>query len=182
MWEYNYTDELMHYGVKGMKWGVRKDGRHSTAAHEDYRKAHSKASVRSMSDAELKSRNARLANEEKYKSYTRGPNKVEKSKKLAEASGRLVDDLQRLERETRTNQKPTRKKLNLSSMSDAQLRERINRANLERQYNELFSPEVQPTVSKGRKFVSGALSGLGTALAITSSSLGIALAVKELKG
>ena len=23
MWSYNYTNELYHYGVKGMKWGVR---------------------------------------------------------------------------------------------------------------------------------------------------------------
>jgi chromosome segregation ATPase len=25
MWEYHHTDELKHYGVKGMKWGVRKN-------------------------------------------------------------------------------------------------------------------------------------------------------------
>lgn len=27
MWQYNYTpnpEDIMHYGVKGMKWGVRK--------------------------------------------------------------------------------------------------------------------------------------------------------------
>lgn len=24
MWQYNYDPELIHYGIKGMKWGVRR--------------------------------------------------------------------------------------------------------------------------------------------------------------
>ena len=24
MWQYNYSDDIYHYGVKGMKWGIRR--------------------------------------------------------------------------------------------------------------------------------------------------------------
>ena len=74
------NNELYHYGVLGMKWGVRKSrgggvsktGRRGRAikerppAHEDYNKAHSKKSVREMSDAELRSRINRLDMERRY--------------------------------------------------------------------------------------------------------------------
>ena len=74
------NNELYHYGVLGMKWGVRKSrgggvsktGRRGRLikerppAHEDYKKAHSKKTVREMSDAELRSRINRLDMERRY--------------------------------------------------------------------------------------------------------------------
>ena len=72
-------NELYHFGIKGMKWGVRryqnKDGSLTAAGkkrqasankHEDYTKVHSKANISSMSDAELRQRVNRLQMEQQY--------------------------------------------------------------------------------------------------------------------
>ena len=59
---------LAHHGVKGMRWGIRK--KQEAPSHEDYTKAHSKKSVQSMSDAELRARNNRLQMEQQYANLT----------------------------------------------------------------------------------------------------------------
>ena len=90
MWQYNYSDNyLAHYGVLGMKRVVRKDKtkgglrkRKSTPVHDDYRKAHSGKSVKSMSDSELRSVNNRLQMERQYYELTR---KASKGKKVVNA-------------------------------------------------------------------------------------------------
>lgn len=78
------NNSLSHYGIRGMRWGVRRyqnsDGtytpvgkkrKHQETAHEDYINAHSKKSVKSMSNAELKARNNRLQMEQQYANLTR---------------------------------------------------------------------------------------------------------------
>lgn len=65
------STELKHYGIKGMKWGVRK----KRTSHDDYQKAHSKKSVRDMSDRELRERNNRLQMEQQYAQLTKKKNR-----------------------------------------------------------------------------------------------------------
>lgn len=79
--------ELQHHGVKGMKWGVRK----KRTYHDDYRKAHSKKSIRDMSDKELRERNNRLQMEQQYAQLTKRKNRGAKViKAVIAGAGTLI--------------------------------------------------------------------------------------------
>lgn len=67
-------NELKHYGILGMKWGRRK-GKSVVSSpgskhHEDYTRAHSGESYKSMSTKRLKEVNDRLQAEKTYKDLT----------------------------------------------------------------------------------------------------------------
>ena len=88
-------DSLMHFGIKGMRWGVRryqnKDGSLTPAGKirysDDYKRAHSGKDIREMSDNELRNVNNRLQMERQYANLTRktskGKNVVNKLIKTA---------------------------------------------------------------------------------------------------
>lgn len=166
-----HANELYHWGVKGMKWGVRryqnKDGTLTAAGK--------KRMYREQFDMESKEK-------KEQRKYTADTNRwakedMERSKRLADSSKQLTNDLKNANEKSIKNAK--RKQMDLSQMSDKELRDQINRAFLEKQYNDMFNP---PQVSKGREYAGKVLESAGTALAITSSALGVALAIKELRG
>ena len=103
------------------------------------------------------------------------------AKKVVDSTKQMNESI-RLANQNSLNRAAKRNKENrmdLSSMTDQELRQQINRELLERQYNDVFN---QKKVSRGREFATNMLETTGSVLAVTSSALGIALAIKELRG
>lgn len=164
------TYELYHHGRKGMKWGRRlyqnKDGTLTELGKKRY------ARDQRENAGKKKGNKVGTADPDRWVKED-----LTRSRKLADETRGLTNNLKQVN-DYQMRNKP-RAKMDLSNMTDKQMRDEINRALLERQYNDVFNPQK---VSRGREIVTKTLEYGGSALAVTSSALGIALAIKELKG
>ena len=165
---------LSHHGIKGQKWGVRryqnKDGTLTAQGQKRY--------DRDIQENLSKKKDNRIDTSKPDPNRWAREDK-ERSKELVDTSANLVKQISNIEKETRP--KPTVKKMDLSKMSDKEMRDRINRELLEQQYNKLFSEQNPASISKGRKFAQNTLEIAGTTLGLASSALSIALAIQKLK-
>ena len=103
-------------------------------------------------------------------------NNLKGSQKIADSSSKITNEFGKIN-DSVGNIKTNKKTYDLSKMSDQQLKDVVKRMNLEQQYVDLTSRQV----SRGRSNVGSVLDIVGSSLAITSSAIGIALAIKEFK-
>ena len=150
MWKFNSMEELYHYGIPGMKWGIRR----------------------------FQNRNGSLTPKGKKRYGEVTKKDLERNKRVADTSTDLVNKVKEANANTMRRTAKRRKTMDLSKMTDKEMRDQINRALLEKQYEDMFNPK---TVSRGRQVANDILQSVGTGLAITGSALGVALAIKELR-
>ena len=119
MWQYQNTDELYHYGILGMKWGVRR-----------YRNK----------DGTLTSVGKKQRNEDS-KETSNKRSKVSSKSALSKGN--------------------TQQSKSLKEMSDAELKAKIERLNLENRYKELMRSSNPPKHAEGKAFVKNVLKKSG---------------------
>ena len=141
------ADELKHYGVKGMKWGVRRFQNSDGSLTADGKKRYSGDNLKDI-----------------QKQVNQGKNVVDGVKKT----------------KAKAAEKRTEKKIkdDLSQMSDKELRDIVNRLNMEERYTQVMKSRG---VETGKSRADKILEYAGTALTIGSSALSIMIAIKELQ-
>lgn len=177
------TNSLMHIGTKTSGRYPRGSGDRPYQHDGSYRRSNStydslvrKKTVKDMTDDELKKNVARAGLEKQYKKLNKQKTGLERAKDVSDAASSGINRASNRLRE-KSNRRPKRERMNLDHMSDEELRKAINRENLERQYSDLFGPEVE-TVSDGEKKVARILDTAGDVLAFGTTAITLALAIK----
>ena len=166
--------ELYHHGIKGMRWGVRRYQNEDGSLTEAGKKRYAKDILQNN----RKKRKDRLDEDALNDPKRWVREDLERKQQFVNTSASLVRQMQHMERESRTA--PTKVRMDLSNMTEQEMRQRINRELTERQYNDLFGTKPE-TVDKGREYLAKTLEVAGGVLAVSSSALSIALAIKQLK-
>lgn len=157
MADYIYKDgELYHYGVPGMKWGVRKARPESSGIRGLFKrktkitddkkqsklKPAKKRKLSELSDDEIKARLARIKLEKDYVEAVKGQKKSKPTKDVSSKSSEI-------------------KKQKISELSEDELRAKITRLELEKKYKELSQTVNPPKSTEGRDFTMRIIKKIG---------------------
>ena len=167
--------ELYHYGIKGMKWGVRRyqneDGTLTTAGKYRRRRVrgHAGPSIHIGEKRQLAGAKSDLEYLDKGGHLSVGLTKKRQAKFDARDRARLDKKIAKLEKrnwnEDAINAHEIKKK-RVNEMSNAELKKVNERVRLEQEYERL-NPN---SVKKGWKYVGVAVGVMGTTLALANNS------------
>lgn len=178
------NNELIHYGILGMKWGVRryqnKDGSLTTAGKKKYAKEMAKLN---KEKAKLEEQKKVLSNQKKVKTAF---DKLEAEKAKVAAEKKALKDLKKGKKKTESPVKEdmsveekkaavlksrSAKELykNADLFDDAELNRAYNRLNLERNISNLAPKEV----SKGKQTVDKLISTGKTVAELTNTGINV---------
>ena len=159
-----YDSYLQHHGIKGMKWGVRRfrneDGTLTEAGKKRYKKDLD-LGYRDETGALTKegiSRNAIISKQ--------GGNVISGSKNVVQGA-RNIANIANPQPRNRYNKRPNLTQEEMDRMSDKDLRNLVNRLNLEQQYSQLTQDNVSRSrVQMGLDYAEAALTIAGGALSV----------------
>lgn len=161
-------DELYHHGIKGQKWGVRR-----------YQNEDGSLTAKGKQRYGTKENFEREYPQESKKKMKKAKQEVDVYKDAAGKAQRGMEEgrQKKNKRQKENVEKDVRERA--YEMSDQELRDVVNRLNMEERYTQVMREReyVEVGKSKTEKFMDHTL----TALNIASTGLAIAIAVKELK-
>ena len=174
-----HSDEIYHYGVP------RRSGRYPWGSGDRPYQAlgggkKKKASYDDISDDEMKKVVKRKKLEDQYRRATEDPDEKETAKRVLNDTAYALNTVNNNIDDGSRNREMKWERMDLNNMTDQELRDAINRENLEIQYSKLFNSS-EPEVKKGKQFVKNLFKTGVAAITVTASVLDILIAIDTLK-
>lgn len=140
---------IIHYGIKGMKWGVRKDDYHTkkgpalSTGSNGYDNPVARMTSKFISGGHPEAMAKKSSGEKSEGGKKKEETPLEKGIKAGNAAGKLAQKGSSATKKVANATRKPKAQQDLSQLSDAELQKRVNRINLERQYNSLTQPEIK---------------------------------------